>query len=57
MGVDGVERCSHGGGARLAEEEEQRDRVEPFLPTTYIKARVSGLISGPIGKSDREFLV
>jgi hypothetical protein len=32
----------HGGVARLVEEEEEKDRVEPFPPTTYIKARVSG---------------
>jgi hypothetical protein len=31
------------------EEEEERDRVEPFPPTTYIKAEVFGLISGPTG--------
>jgi hypothetical protein len=32
----------HGGEAWLVEEEEEKDRVEPFPPTTYIKARVFG---------------
>jgi hypothetical protein len=45
----------HGGGARLVEEEEERDRVEPFPPTTYIKAGVSGLISGPTGNQTENF--
>jgi hypothetical protein len=42
-------RGGHGGGAWLVEEEEEKNRVEPFPPTTYIKARVSGLIFGPTG--------
>jgi hypothetical protein len=37
------------------EEEEERDRVEPFPPTTYIKAGVSGLISGPTGNLTENF--
>jgi hypothetical protein len=37
------------------EEEEERDRVEPFPPTTYIKAGVSGLISGPTGNLTKKF--
>jgi hypothetical protein len=45
----------HGGGARLVEEEEEIDRVEPFPPTTYLKARVSCSISGPIGNQTENF--
>jgi hypothetical protein len=45
----------HGGGTRLVEEEEERDRVEPFPPTTYIKAGVFGLISCPTGNMTENF--
>jgi hypothetical protein len=37
------------------EEEEERDRVEPFPPTTYIKAGVSDLISGLTGNLTKIF--
>jgi hypothetical protein len=37
------------------EEEEERDRVEPFPPTTYLKARVSGSISDPTKNQTENF--
>jgi hypothetical protein len=46
---------SHGGGTRLVEEEEERDRVEPFPPTTSIKDGVSGLISYPTENMTENF--
>jgi hypothetical protein len=45
----------HGGGARLVGEEEERNGVEPFPPTTYLKARISGSISGPTGNQTENF--
>jgi hypothetical protein len=45
----------HGGGARLVEEEEEKNRGEPFPPTTYIKAGVFGLIFGPSGNPTKKF--
>jgi hypothetical protein len=39
----------------LVGEEEERSRVEPFPPTTYLKARISGSISGPTGNQTENF--
>jgi hypothetical protein len=48
-------RGGHGGGAQLVEEEDEKNRIEPFPPTTYIKARVFGLIFGPTRNSTGNF--
>jgi hypothetical protein len=39
----------------LVGEKEERSRVEPFPPTTYLKARISGSISGPTGNQTENF--
>jgi hypothetical protein len=39
----------------LVGEKEEGDRVEPFPPTTYLKARIFGSISGPTGNQTGNF--